>query len=48
MPPWPKNSHIFGLDLENLGFVVTKWRQRVTMSTTAFLDSEKKCDVTVL
>ena len=28
----PKNRHVFGLDMEELGFMVSKWYQDVTMS----------------
>jgi hypothetical protein len=41
MPHHLKNSYIFGLDLENLAFVVTKWCQHVTMSKVVSLAFEK-------
>jgi hypothetical protein len=37
----PKNSHVFGLDLGKLRFVVTKWSQDVTMSSGCSLVSER-------
>jgi hypothetical protein len=42
MPLWPKNLHIFGLDLEKLGFVVSKWNQTVTMSLHRFSVPERR------
>jgi hypothetical protein len=36
MSPWPKNSHVFGLDLEKLGFVVSKWKHDVPLSWRCF------------
>ena len=36
MPLWPKNSHVFGLDFEILGFVVTKRCQDVPWSWLCF------------
>ncbi len=33
----PNNPHVFGLDMEKLGFVVSKWYHDVTMSARRFL-----------
>jgi hypothetical protein len=47
MSLWPKNSHIFGLDLKKFGFIVSKWIQGVTMYFWPFL-LMKEATLTVL
>ena len=36
MPLWSENSHVFGLELRKLGFVVTFWRHDVPWSWWRF------------
>jgi hypothetical protein len=42
MPPWPKDTHVFGRGLKKSGFVETFRYQIVTVSQRRFLALDKR------